>query len=355
MKNWICKGLLGIMLSLTAASPAFAADADKLAGLDILNLPEWTVTSSSFGGTLLLSDSPEMVPEDGVMYEDTVSGDGRLFFHHVNNTTTPKKIVVLLENAGSEPAQVTVYQHGLAGPSHDYLAVGKQVQIDYLGKNDIYLVDVPAHDAKQLSYQLADMVVEPSMLVNGIYDFKADKPVKVRVMMMPVNADVKKFATTAKVLPPDQYRLRGTFSGANRMLIPNKVYNPAEDGPVSLTLADNVIDRYIEGIDATDGSKVLNYGNYGVVYNLFLPSEHNGKIKYFLNPRGGTYAGALGVKYQHVNGAPLLTPADQLAFGENKITDFAQVGAFDGGQSLWLTFSPPGASNLPVKLVVLPQ
>lgn len=353
MRKWLCKGLLGILLGLSVAAPAAAGQRPD--SLDILKLPEWTVSSNHYGGKLLLSDSPETVTADGILYQDKVVGDVRLFFHHVNGTTAPKKIVVLLENDDSEPAQVTVYQYGLGGPGHDYLAVGKTAQLRYFGKSDIYLVEVPAKDRRQLIAELDSAVVEPNMLVNGIYDFKTDRPVTVKVMMLPVHADAKKFVAQAKVLPPDQYRLRGTFDGANRLLIPHKVYNPDEHGPVALTLADNEVDRYVEGIDATDGSKVLNYGNYGVVYKLFLPSAGVGKADYFLNPRGGVYAGALSVKYRHETAEPLPTPSGQVAFGADKLNDFAPIGTFDVGQSLWLTFSPPGASNLPVKIVILPQ
>ena len=38
------------------------------------------------GPTLLFSDSPEMVYENGILYKDIVEGEGRVFFHHVNGT-----------------------------------------------------------------------------------------------------------------------------------------------------------------------------------------------------------------------------------------------------------------------------
>ncbi len=66
-----------------------------------------------------------------------------------------------------------------------------------------------------------------------------------------------------------------------------------------MTLADNKIDDYVAGIDATDGSQVLNYGNYGVVYRLYLPSMSAGGAEFYLNPRGGIYAGVMGVGYRH--------------------------------------------------------
>lgn len=356
--KWLKRLAGAIVISLAvnggAVSAASQANID-LSQPNVLDLPEWEMTSTDYGGKLLLSDSPETVPADGIMYQDTVSGDVRLFFHHVNGTKEAKKIVVLLENPGKDTASVTVYQHGLGGPGYDYLEVGKAVQLQYLSVPDTYLVEVPGHDTRQLIYQLNDAVVEPNQLVNGMYDFHTDKPVTVKVMMLPVNMDVKKFAAQAKVLPADEWRLRGTFAGRDRMILPNRVYDAAKHGTVAITLADNEIDRYMEGIDATDGSKVVNYGNYGVVYRMFMPSEYNGSINFYLNPRGGEYAGALGIKYQHVVGQPLATPYDRLFFGSKTVKDVQLLGSFVGGQSLWFTFSPPGASNLPVKLVLSPK
>ncbi|HJF84620.1 MAG TPA: hypothetical protein K8V65_03020, partial [Megamonas hypermegale] len=42
--------------------------------------------SEDKGTTLLFSDSPETVLDDGVLYEDTVKGDTRLLYYHVNGT-----------------------------------------------------------------------------------------------------------------------------------------------------------------------------------------------------------------------------------------------------------------------------
>lgn len=307
--------------------------------------------ASVYGGKLILSDSPEMVSEDGIMYQDVVNGDARLFFHHVNATKQNKRIIVLFQNKGTEPAAITVYQKGISGPGLNYLAIGKAVQTEYMKGLDIHVLKAPAQGA----VSLVDEVVQPDMLLNGMYDFKTDKPVMVTVLMMPTNASVKTFAAGAKVLPADQYRLRGTFEGRDRLFIPEKVYRPGQDGPVALTLADNQIDRYAWGIDATDGSKVQNYGNYGVVYKLYLPSEPKGKISCYLNPRGGVYAGSMGVKYRHTVLAPVDTPADKLLIGESTEQEAALIGTYDAGQSLWLTFSPPGASNLPVKLLLVPE
>jgi hypothetical protein len=132
------------------------------------------------------------------------------------------------------------------------------------------------------------------------------------------------------------------------------VYEPNHDGAMSVTLADNHIDRYLEGIDATDGTNVVNYGNYGVVYKIFLPSK-NGRSAYYLTPLGGEYAGALGIKYRNIEQNPVEIPVGRTSFGENWVNEFAFLGDFDSNQSLWLTFSPAGASNLPVKIIACPE
>lgn len=345
--------LLAAAFVLCITSTALGASSGRktLEGIDIIKLPEWQVKAIGIGGKLLLSDSPEMVPDDGIMYQDTVEGEARLFFHHVNATDKPKKIVVLLENNGSKPANITVTQYGLSGPGFDYLAIGKEVQMKYFAGNNLYLIEVPAGGAQLLSTELDAAVVKKDMLVNGMYDFKTDLPVRVSVMMLPVDVDAKEFIKTARILPADQYRLRGTFDGKDRLLVADRPYSPQNDGPVAITLADNNIDKYVTGIDKTDGSMVLNYGNYGVVYKLFIPSNHGEKIAYHLNPRGGQYAGGIALKYKHQFKTIIPTPRNTTSFGST-VNDIEYLGTFDGGESLWLTFSPPGASNLPVKLVL---
>lgn len=96
--RYAAKMMLAVMLlmfGLLRPMPAVAAIDPET--LDIENLPEWRVTSISRGGKLLLSDSPEMVTEDGILYQDKVEGNARLFFYHVNATRIAKQMEVVLE------------------------------------------------------------------------------------------------------------------------------------------------------------------------------------------------------------------------------------------------------------------
>jgi hypothetical protein len=354
--NWLKFGVLPLIMSVMLQSTALAVDTYSTVKLNGLSLPEWSTTVSSYGGKLLLSDSPEMVPDNGITYQDTVSGDIRLFFHHVNATKETKKIVVLLENAGDETAHITVTQHGLGGPSEDYLQVGKKVQQEYLEGGNLYLIEVPSKESRSLISCLDTSIVEPNMLVNGMFDLKIDHSITVKVMMMPLDANIAEFAAKAKILPADdgKYRLRGTFEGKDRLIVGSQSYNSKKDGAVALTLADNKIDPYVTGIDATDGTPTLNYGNYGIVYKVYLPASSGDKISYYLNPRGGEYAGWLGLEYRHQDVHTIPTPADSMSFGSKKISESAYLGTYEGGKAVWMTFSPPGASNLPIKLIIEP-
>lgn len=343
-----------IVVSLT--NLAFAAGLSSVDLADSSSLIEWPMKVTSFGGKLLLSDSPETVSEDGILYQDTVQGNIRVFFHHVNGTPHDKKIAILLTNPDKDnDALITVLRHGLGGPSSMYVDVGKKTQFDYFADDEVYLLSVGAGKSLPLSEALTKLVVKTNMLVNGIYDFTADRPVTVSVLMLPAHQDPLEFYKTATVLPADAQRLRGTFEGKDRLLMPLEVFNPRQTDAVTITLADNSTDKYLQGIDATDGSPVINYGNYGIMYRVFVSSSFGGQYQVLLNPRGGEYAGALKMKYRHQAPYTLLTPQHKLSFGINTVKEAESIGNFVGGQSLWLTFSPPGASNLPVKLLLLPK
>jgi hypothetical protein len=226
--------------------------------------------------------------------------------------------------------------------------------MNYLNQEEFGFIEVPAKGTALLEPDLNETVVAPGALVNGIYDLQTKGPVKVVVMMLPVEANPAEFLAKASVLPTDSQRLRGTFPGMDRLVVPSQVYNSLNDGVMAITLADHKLDTFVSGIDATDGSKTINFGNYGVLYKLFLPTSFGQNYAVFLNPRGGEYAGGMKLKYRHQEEKTIPVPADKLFFGSKTIKDIAPIGDFSGGQSLWLTFSPPGASNLPVKIVLAP-
>lgn len=345
---------LVLMVFLLAGMTGRGEAAGPIAA-DARTLPELKAAFISSGGKLLLSDSPEMVPADGILYQDKVEGDVRLFFYHVNATATAKQLAVVLENSGPKAANIVVSRYGLGGPGYDWMAVGKEAVTEYLAGAEEYRLRVSPGGSVSLAAAIGEFAVLPNMLINGIFDFAVDRPVTVKVVMAPLLDDGVEYARKAKVLAADEVHLRGTFSGANRLVVPLKAYDPLSQGAVGMTLADNKVDGFLKGVDATDGSPVVNYGNYGVVYRIVLSSTTKIRFGCYITPRGGHYAGAVGVKYRGAEHGPIATPQEGVSFGGEGPGDYALVGFFEGGQPLALTFSPPGGSNMPVRLVIVPD
>lgn len=334
----------------------------------------WPVESKDEGGTLLFSDSPESVTEDGILYQDTVKGEARILYYHLNSSDSDKKVAVVLQSADGQPAIVRVTRGGACYPSPDYLHVGKMTQMAYFegeAHGDIY---IGRGRHRLLQENMDTTILHPGDLVYGVYDFASNRPIKVSVIMYPADANPFEFLEQAHVLPKDEQRLRGTFHGMNRIVTSSQVYDPAVDGTVYFPLADDIHDHYRTGIDATDGSAVTNYGNYGVLYKLQIPVAKDGAVQYYLSPLGGVYAGAMTVERETTKRRMIETPYGRPYFGDatppesdatqkareeglailTDTTELTDLGAYDGARPVTFEFSPPGASNLPINIIMMP-
>ena len=334
----------------------------------------WPVESYDTGGTLLFSDSPEYVKEVGVLYRDTVTGDARVLYYHLNDTPQPKKVAVVLETE-ADLATVTVTRGAAAAPSTDYLQVGKATQIGYFDTHELNeRIYVTKERPRLLVPAMNETLLAPGQLVYGVYDFHTNAPVRVSVIMYGADVDPFSFLRTARVLPRDEIALRGTFRGMNRVLTSQKIYHPAMDGAVYFPIGDNIHDIYRHGIDATDGSAVTNYGNYGILYQINIPTAGRERTRYFLSPLGGVYAGAVRVE-SGTKTTLVQTPAMRPYFGDQTLpeapnvmqareeglllltqyTELADLGIYPAAQPVHFEYSPPGASNLPVNIILMPE
>ena len=334
----------------------------------------WPVESYDTGGTLLFSDSPEYVKAVGVLYRDTVMGDARVLYYHLNDTPQPKKVAVVLETE-ADLATVTVTRGAAAAPSTDYLQVGKATQIGYFDTHELNeRIYVTKERPRLLVPAMNETLLAPGQLVYGVYDFHTNAPVRVSVIMYGADVDPFAFLRIARVLPRDEIALRGTFHGMNRVITAQKPYRPSMDGAVYFPIGDNLHDVYRHGIDATDGSTVVNYGNYGILYQINIPTMGRENTRYFLSPLGGVYAGAMRAES---GGKRILlqTPATRAYFGDQTLrespnvvqareegllfltqyTELSDLGTYAAGQSVAFEYSPPGASNLPVNIILMPE
>ncbi len=327
------------------------------------------IFSYDWGGTLIFSDSPEYVNRNGILYTDTVDGDARLLFYHLNDTGVRKRFAIIFENTSDKRNVIEITRGGISAPNKNYFSVGKIAQTMYMEGEFQDSIELERYQRKVYQPDEKYFLLQPGQLIHGVCDFTTTAPVKIFLMMYPESADPLDFLNVAKILPKDEQRLRGTFKEMNRTLTLKKPYDWERDGLGYILIGDNVNDTFKRGIDATDGSEVINYGNYGINYTLNFSTRF--MTRFCLSPLGGHYAGALRYRYGETSGV-IQTPDRRLYFGDRTPpeppnvaqarvegislmttgTELSELGNYRGQVSF--EYSPPSASNLPVNIVLMP-
>ena len=347
------KNYLGVVLLAGCLLPniAFATVLTEAEQNEIPNYKEAKVDIKKDGPVLLFSDSPEMVTKCGVMYRDTAYGDVRLFFHHVNDTKSAKRLAIVLHNPGIRPVEVTVGRKGVSAPSHDWLNAGKIAQSSYFKEANEYKFNIKPGGNLEFLTGEKGQIFKPQDLITGIVDFHFSRPVEVSFMMIPVGTAFSAAVSEYDVLPPDkgEYVLRGTFKNANRHITFLDIFNNDKKDVLGITLADNKKDLYARGIDATTGNSVINYGNYGVVYNLYYKTKGEGNAFLRFNPWGGTFAGACILENEDKR-TEINVPTNRIYFGDKRPNENMVLKKIVGKTVGKVFFSPPGSSNLPVRI-----
>lgn len=347
--GFLCAGLA---LFLPWGNRASASDIQDLAWKeDVPYYRQIQGTITHGGPKLIFSDSPEMVGKIGIMYRDTVSGPVRLFFHHVNDTRTDKRLAVLLRRTTIRPTAVSFGKNGISRPNEDWLAAGKEAQTKYyqsVPNGRRLVLDGP----RDILNNGKGYILHPQELVTGIVDLNFDKPVEVSFIMMPTDADPRISAEVYSILSPDEgeHVLRGTFEGADVTVdLPGAF--PADSGEIwGVKLADDVEDPYVRGIDVTRNEPVVNYGNYGVMYAVNFQTKGSRATQLRFNPYGGAYAGEGVLSLDGETAKYIRIPDDRQSFGWNGDGETMKLGVVPAGKGGTFFFSPPGSSNLPVRI-----
>ncbi len=367
----LAKKIFAAILAAATSLSAFLSDTEAASDyVPSSVMHKLDVYSRDSGGTLIFSDSPEYVRRNGILYTDTVSGEARVLFYHLNDTGVRKRFALIFENADDSKNVVKITRGGLSIPNRNFLSVGKVTQTMYMEGEFRDEIVLGRFERKVYTPEERYFLMQPGQLIHGVCDFTADKPVKLYLMMYPENADPLEFLTRAEILPKDEQKLRGTFKHMNRTLTLKKPYDWERDGLGYVLIGDNVNDRFKTGIDATDGSEVVNYGNYGINYTINFNTRST--TRFCLSPLGGHYAGALRYSYRGRTGV-IQTPDRRLFFGDKTppenpnvaqarvegvslmtdSTELSELGNYRGHVSF--EYSPPGASNLPVNIVLMPS
>jgi hypothetical protein len=309
------------------------------------------------GPALLFSDSPERVFKTGILYQDTVQGAGRVFFHHVNGTKEDLKLAIILRAESDEPTTVTLGTKGVGGPSADFFKAAKESQKAYFTAQEPVQKVLKFKRTLELltgaSGDEAGLTFKPQQLLTGMLDFTASAPVTVTVLICQPDAKAAEFSATAPILPMDEHPLRGTYKHGDLLFTLPEVIDLDKNPVYGLKLASDDDPYFLLGTDSTTGIKTENNGNYGVVYQINYQVKSSAGYTLAFNPAGGLFAG-MGVDKTGSDKKLVGLPAGEAsAVGKtgDEVYTFAEHGGSGEiikGSFIW---SPPGAACLPIQIL----
>ena len=362
---------MAAMAALTGHVEARDIDLQSIGYFQFSPLPPSLVSQTD---TLLLSDSPEYVgPVGGTLSAGTINGNGRIYFYHVNEMDQPHKIAIVLENQSAYPNTVHVMRQLKSVATPDYFAAGRDLSRKDLehpldespNARPLYSLSIPPQGRQLIFSDLENTPVYQDALFTGIVDIKTEAPIFARVMMLPMGMDAVDASHWAKNLPIDEIQLRGTYTGSKRNM---EVATPFDTtlGGAFVEIGNDREDMFINGVDEIQNKAfVRDRGNYGVSYTLKIPTKGNEPFRLYFNPLGGPYSGSFTVKALHQQGARRgqtdtrtyhIGGADGIsALGDGTILDSRIMGNYNAGDLLTLNFMPAGASNLPIRFLLIPE
>ena len=325
--------------------------------------------------SLILSDKPEYFRTgNGVaLREDIEPGRHRFYLYHVPEPTGEKKtITAWIENRGDQPLTIDYEKSVFPKIGGDYHRIGKEGLVGFLGADDRVerSVELPPGSGAAFDPALEGLTATKDQLVHGFYQFTTDQPARLWVLQRDPGQHTGKALDQLELLPQV---LPGFHpSGAGRGVFPRADFTvtPVDEefeyrtsmGPRQVILADGETDPWIQGHDGISGEAILNKGNYGVTYRISLPwdsDDGRGVAVLVYNSRaGGQWCGyqatALHVSDGVFPAGVVAAPSEQQRHGAPPEAVLIQRYAAEDAGTIELTFSPPGASCLPVPIVLLP-
>lgn len=382
---FICVLVSSIGLSAQSLGQEREAVLHKLSQGQIISLPDFIANDFSLiafdkmvipGPQFLISDDPEYisVPEAIAMQEMVEPGAVRLYVYNVNGVKDPvkmdRKIVAVLKNMGSETMNFRMLKYSSQKPSSNYFKIGKEGLYDYLkdAKTTRPSIQVKPGEVISIDSELDKNIVNYDELVHGFYEFVVDQPAQVSVVQLdPKTPSIEALNKVKNVLPPKTKSGagRGKFGVSNYKIKGLDVLN-TNKGAFQLIVADGDMDPWIKGQEGVTGNSAELAGNYGVMYDIELEWESvegRGLALVTWNSRSadnkwcGGMAASMKVSEGKFPEDVIQLPSDQLVTKGDPEAILIQMFVPEKGvktQNIKITYSPPGASCLPMPLIFVP-
>ena len=311
-------------------------------------------TITPLGRTQVMSNRPENVSGEGVLYRGTVNetgvdGAGSVYFYHVNADLTKKRFGAALRNPGDEPVSVTVTALGAATAGRYGLRYGGQeVALEVLSPLEPYTLELEPGAWTWLEPTLPETPVERREGATLQAEFKTSGPVEVLVVALDEGTegiegllDIPANTTGAG---------RGTFPGADRAVEVSLTLTSAEEQGFTVTPGAD----WVFGVDEMTNAEAQNRGNYGMVYQVNVDVQNKTGadkiVRFYAVNIGCVISGAVRLE----DGRTFKLPEDNLGVLDvnNLGTAIGQIAVKQGETGAFeFDFTPPGFSCLPIGVV----
>lgn len=293
---------------------------------------------SSEGPTLLFSDSPEQVKEDGLLYRDTVEGPFRLLGYHLNAKATPGRLMAVVKNVDTKTALVKLDRAGETAPARVEGILGQVTLMDYFASRPGTQLSL---DPGESAILYLSPTIVPQSGVSLMADGTTDAKLEVSLVFSGELGPAPETLLALPALSGDTNHVRGTFPQAIRKF----ALDLGGPLPAKAIIGDPNQDPAAAGKDVLTPADVVLRGNYGVTYDVTLKNASGAVLA--ISPRGGLYKGV--VRVEEEGQTPLLIPLPK----SGNIADPNRPLLFHRarGRTLRLQFIPASGSHLPVHLL----
>ena len=293
--------------------------------------------------TIIMSDSPETVSENGILYTSSFQGKGRLILHHGSefdsSVAADKMLVIVAENTHYEPVTITLSNKVIKGPNPDVMFLGQQVLKEYFNGTKAETLTL-APGEKTYIYTSQDKTWAKGQTISGLMDINTTGQIQLTTAVM--NKKDTIYEVGRLKLLDKSIHVRGTFEGTE---IHYEVA-PQAGEKTKLVIGQDQ-EEWVSGIDQTTGEPGKNKGNYGVTYKLKITATEDTGI--ILNPRADIFRGA--VKWE--GEAATLAPAHGYFMNTNKKA--VMLGVVKAGETKTLEYMLPNGSSAPVLIGFIPK
>lgn len=297
-------------------------------------------------GTMIMSDSPEVVSRDGLLYRDIINGKGRMLIHHLNGYKVSnvsgdnRRLVVVAENTTDKPVKVIITNKSVKGPATDILRIGQKVLYDYLvgSEKEVYTLQ-PGE--RKFVYDSKAGKWTYGQCISGLMDIETTGSVKFTTASVKHGVTLQDMVSM-ELLQQDVHP-RGTFDTTE---LTYKL-TLLGDQPTKLLLGTGT-EEWVNGHDAITGEIVQNRGNFGVTYRVTVSSAVDTGV--ILNPRATNFRGA--IKWLDTGKVYNIPETGAFTADTSKA---AVLGIIKAGQTRTFEYMLPNGSAAPVLIGFIPK